>query len=68
MPGGEGAKAQKVLEINVNHPVYEKLKENVNDDEKFGKIVYCLYEQAKLIAGLNVDDPTKLTDTLFELI
>ncbi len=51
MPGGEGAKAQKVLEINVNHPVYEKLKENFNDDEKFGKIVYCLYEQAKLIAG-----------------
>lgn len=68
MPGGEGAKAQKTLEINVNHPVYEKLKASVDDEERFKKLVYCLFEQAKLIAGLEVEDPTKLTDTLFELI
>ena len=69
MPGGETAKAQKVLEINVDHPIFEKLKElSVSDQEKFNKLVFVLFEQAKLIAGLKIDDATNLTDTIFSLI
>ena len=69
MPGGDMTKAQKVLEINVNHPVYEQLKElSVSDEDKFNKLVFVLYEQAKLIAGLKVNDATALTDTIFSLI
>ncbi len=69
IPGGEGTKAQKVFEINVEHKVYDKLKEYAeNDDEKFDKLVYVLFEQAKLISGLQIEDPSKLTDTIFDLI
>ncbi len=68
-PGGEGAKAEKVLEINVDHNVYSKLvKLAETDDPDFDKIAYVLYEQARLIAGLPVDDATELTDKIFEII
>ena len=69
MPGGETAKAQKVLEINVEHPVYNKLISlSSADDEKFSKLVFVLFEQAKLIAGLKIEDATKLADTVCSLI
>ena len=69
MPGGEGAKANKVLEINVEHKIYEKLKEYAaSDEEKFDKLVKVAFELAKLIAGLPVDDPTDLTDKIFDLL
>ena len=69
LPGSEGAKANKVLEINVDHKFYEKLKEYAaNDDEKFASLVYVMFEQAKLIAGLDVEDPSLLTDKIFALI
>ncbi len=69
MPGGEGAKANKVLEINVDHKAYDKLKDYAtNDKEKFEELVYVMFEQAKLIAGLTVEDPTALTDKIFDLI
>lgn len=69
MPGGEEAKAQKVLEINVDHPIYAKLLSLINTDrEKFDKLVYVLFEQAKLIAGLKIEDATALSDAIFELM
>ena len=69
LPGSDGAKAQKVLEINVDHKFYEKLKEYAaSDNEKFATLVYVMFEQAKLIAGLDVEDPSRLTDKIFELI
>ena len=62
-------KAQKVLEINAKHPVYQKLLDTVNGDrEKFDDIVNVLFDQAALIAGLEVDDVTGLTDRIFKLI
>lgn len=65
----EGIKAQKVLEINADHPVYEKLKVALSSDkEKFDDIVAVLYAQACLISGLEVDDVSGLTDKIFNLI
>lgn len=62
-------KAQKVLEINADHPVYRKLLDTLSGDKKkFDDIVTVLYEQACLISGLEVDDVTALTDKIFNLI
>ncbi len=62
-------KAQKVLEINADHPVYRKLLDTLSGDKKkFDDIVTVLYEQACLISGLEVDDVTALTDKIFSLI
>ncbi len=62
-------KAQKVLEINADHPVYQKLLDTMTSDKaKFDDIVTVLYDQACLISGLEVDDVTALTDKIFNLI
>ena len=36
--------------------------------EALEKIVYIMFNQARLIEGLNVENPTKLADTIMELI
>ncbi|HBF86308.1 MAG TPA: molecular chaperone HtpG [Clostridiales bacterium] len=67
--GGEGVKANKVLEINGSHPVYEKLKEVYNADKE-GINVYAdvLYSLARLTAGLEIDDATALADNVLDLL
>lgn len=64
--GGNGIKAELVLEINSEHPIAEKLA-NANDEtlEKYTKI---LFNQAKLIAGLDIENPTELTDSIVDLM
>ncbi|MGN0522165.1 MAG: molecular chaperone HtpG [Eubacterium sp.] len=67
MPGAnQGIKAQLVLEINSNHPIAEKLA--AADDETVEKYTKLLYASARLIAGLDIDNPTELSDTICELM
>ena len=67
MPGaGNEVKAQLVLEINSEHPIAEKLA--AADDEKLEKYTRILYAQARLIAGLSIDNPTELSDSICELM
>lgn len=67
MPGaGDTVKAQLVLEINSNHEILEKLKNA--DDEKLKKYTEILYAQARLIAGLPIENPTQLADSIVELM
>ncbi|MBQ8495849.1 MAG: molecular chaperone HtpG [Clostridia bacterium] len=59
MPGNDGVKSEKILEINENHPVFASLKQTAADgnSEKLALYVSILYEQARLIEGLPVEDP-----------
>ena len=67
MPGSnQGVKAQLVLEINSNHPVAEKLANA--DDETIVKYTKLLYASARLIAGLDLANPTEFSDTIAELM
>lgn len=68
MPGGNenGVKAQLVLEINSTHPIAEKLASA--DDETLNKYTKILYSQARLIAGLSIDNPTELADIICDLM
>ena len=70
MPNGDMIKANKVLEINTNHEVYNKLislYESKKEDEvkNYTKV---LYNMARLINGLTVDDANELTNIVCELI
>ncbi len=69
MPTDETITAEKVLEINENHPIVEKLqklyKEDKDELEKYTKI---LYSQARLIEGLPIDNPTEISNLICELI
>ncbi len=61
-------KAQRILEINVNHPAFAALESaRIVDEEKAKKYVEIFYHQALLIAGLPVEDPTAYTDLLCSL-
>ena len=67
MPGAnQGVKAQLVLEINSNHPIAEKLEKA--DDEQLKKYVNLLYSSARLIAGLDIENPTEFSDMLAEMM
>ncbi len=58
MPGGQGGvKAEKILEINLNHSVTEKIK-NVYKNNKHALKDYAnvLYNQARLLEGLALEN------------
>ena len=70
MPNGGAIKAQKVLEINKNHPVYTKLEDlyKANDEDALKDYTNLLYQQARLIAGLPVEDPTAFVRSISSLM
>ena len=69
MPNGEGAKAQKVLEINPNHPIFEKLKSLYESDkDKAGDYADILYSQALLIEGMPIENPVEFSNKVCEFL
>ena len=70
MPGGnQGMKAQLVLEINASHPVCEKLfKLFAEDKAKLERYTKILYNEARLVSGLEIDNPTEFADMITELM
>ncbi len=69
MPNDMGIKAQTILEINEKHPISAKLKKLYKDDkEEFKKYTKILYSEAKMIAGLPIDDPTEISRLICEAI
>ncbi len=70
MPGGnEGVKAQLVLEINKDHKVSEKLFELfASDKAKLEKYTKILYNEARLVSGLEVENPTEFADMIADLM
>lgn len=69
MAEGKPIKAKKVLELNGEHPAFEALKKAYGEDkDKAASMAKILLGQAKLIAGLQLDDPSayaELVCTLF---
>ncbi|MBR0215239.1 MAG: molecular chaperone HtpG, partial [Solobacterium sp.] len=57
-PAGRSMKAEKILEINPDHPIFATLQ-NVykNSPEELKEFTDVLYDQALLIEGLPLDDP-----------
>ena len=70
MPEADGSLAASlVLEINSGHPVTAKIKElYANDKDKCAKYCKLLGAQARLLSGLEVDDPEEFTRLVSELM
>lgn len=69
MPNGQDVKADKVLEINVSHEVFQSLKNAfASDKEKLGLYTNLLYNQALLIEGLPVGDPVEFTNDICKIM
>jgi len=69
MANNPGIKADKILEININHDVFKKLQEVYEtDQDKFKLYTNVLYNQALLIEGLPIEDPLEFTDNICKII
>ncbi|EYE87749.1 heat shock protein 90 [Fervidicella metallireducens AeB] len=69
MPNNENIKADKILEININHDVFKALKEAFDSDkEKFNLYTNLLYNQALLIEGLPIADPVEFTNNICKIM
>ena len=69
LPNDNKVNAKKVLEINENHPIKEKL-ENLykNNKDELEKITKILYSQARLIEGLPIENPTEISNLICEYL
>ncbi|MBS4175579.1 molecular chaperone HtpG [Bacillus sp. FJAT-49736] len=69
MPNNQNVKAEKVLEINVNHDVFQSLKNAFeNDKDKLKLYTNLLYNQALLIEGLPIGDPVEFTNDICKVM
>ena len=70
MPGNdEHIKAELVLEINMNHPIKDKLNELFeNDKDKLANYCKILYSQARLISGLTIENPAEISELICNIM
>ena len=69
MPNDMGIKAEMVMEINEKHPITKKLKELYKENkEEFEKYTKILYSEARMIAGLPIDNPAEISQLICEVI
>ena len=67
---GEAPKAQRVLELNAQHPVFDKLKaaQEAGEADKVSLYAGLLYDQALLVEGILPDDPVAFASHVCELM
>ncbi|EFE87408.1 molecular chaperone HtpG [Fusobacterium periodonticum] len=65
--GNDAPKAEKILAINPEHTLFEKLKASEGTDN-FNKLVDVLYNQALLLEGFNIENPVEFIKNLNDLI
>ena len=69
LPSGDKIKANRILEINPKHQLFEALERLFNDnDEHFQDYAELLYSQALLIEGLPLKDPVSFSNKMTNLL
>ncbi|WP_163854818.1 molecular chaperone HtpG [Paenibacillus elgii] len=69
MPNNPSVKAEKVLEINIHHEVFQSLQTSYEQDkEKLNLYTALLYNQALLIEGLPIEDPVEFTNDICKIM
>lgn len=69
MPDNQQIKADKVLELNIEHDMFEQLADTFeNDKDKAELLTNILYNQALLIEGLPVEDPVEYANAVWKVI
>lgn len=68
--GMEAPRSRRVLELNVTHPVFDKLvaTQDAGDEDKLALYASLLYDQALLVEGLSVDDPVAFAQNVCALM
>ena len=66
IPGNENIKAEKILELNPNHPVFEKIKNS--DDETLKDLIYILYNESLMIEGFAMENPVEFAEKVNKVL
>lgn len=66
IPGNENIKAEKILEINPNHPMFEKIK--TSDDETLKDLTYILYNESLMIEGFAMENPVEFAEKVNKIL
>jgi molecular chaperone HtpG len=66
---GEAVKAEKILELNPNHPIFKKLQ-NIfaADKELLSDYANVLYSQALLVEGVPLEDPLAYSELVCKIM
>ena len=67
IPGNENIKAEKVLALNPEHPLFVKLQE-CKDTPKFNDLLDVLYTEALMLEGFQIENPVEFIKKLNSLI
>ena len=67
IPGNEGVKAEKILALNPEHPVFKKLQSSENT-ETFNDLLDVLYTEALILEGFQIENPVDFIKKLNNLI
>lgn len=69
MPGDEKISADKILEINPNHPLFKAIEKVYRENpQELNLYSSLLYNQALLIEGFKIDDPISFSNTMCDLM
>ena len=69
MPNDQKVKAERILEVNPNHKLFEKLKGYYDADKDKAKgLISVLYDTALLIEGMPIESPIDFSNALCELL
>lgn len=68
MPNGGTMKAQRVLELNMNHPIFATLQEKAKDGDALKKMTNVLYQCALLMEGLPLENATDFVEDACDLM
>ena len=66
IPGNENIKAEKILELNPNHPVFEKIKNS--DEETLKDLIYILYNESLMIEGFAMENPVEFAEKVNKVL
>ena len=70
LPNGTNLKAERILELNPEHPIFKVLESIQDDNDKLSDYALVLLNQALLLEGFKVDNPnefiTKMCNIMIE--
>ena len=67
LPGNEEVKAEKILALNPEHPVFKKLQ-TLENSEEFKELLDVLYTEALILEGFQIENPVEFIKKLNNLL
>ncbi len=65
--GQKAPESKPIMEVNITHPLVEKLKEEIQED-RFADLAFILFDQAALAEGGQLDNPSAYVNRIHKLL